>query len=83
MKKAPARWPGQGGDKAQQEDRRSPYPTEHQDQDRCDYMVRLRPQPRIDAVHALRGALKLLLRRFGLQAVSIEAIPSIEDHPGE
>ena len=36
------------------------------------YTVRLRALPGVDAVRALRAALKVLLRRFGLQAVGIE-----------
>jgi hypothetical protein len=36
------------------------------------YCLRLRPEPGVDAVRALRAALKILLRRFGLQAVSLE-----------
>ena len=35
------------------------------------YIVRLRPLPGIDAERALRAALKVLLRRFGLQAVEV------------
>jgi hypothetical protein len=37
-----------------------------------DYVVRLRPKPGIDGVYALRGALKVLGRRFGLRAVWVE-----------
>jgi hypothetical protein len=36
------------------------------------YVVRLRPQPRVDAIRALRVALKILLRRFGLRAVEVK-----------
>jgi hypothetical protein len=39
-----------------------------------DYLVRLRPRPGTDAIHKLRGALKMLLRRYNLQAVKIEEI---------
>jgi len=35
------------------------------------YLVRLRPNPRIDAIRALRAALKVLLRRFGLRAIEV------------
>jgi hypothetical protein len=35
------------------------------------YVARLRPEPGIDPVRALRGALKILLHRFGLRAVAI------------
>jgi hypothetical protein len=34
------------------------------------YLLRLRPGPGIDPVHALRAALKSLLRRYGLRCVS-------------
>jgi hypothetical protein len=37
------------------------------------YTLRLRPEPHIiNPIHALRGALKVLLRRFGLRCVSAE-----------
>jgi hypothetical protein len=36
------------------------------------YLVRLRPEPGVDAVHALRAALKYLLRRCGMRAISVE-----------
>lgn len=36
------------------------------------YVIRLRPGPGIDPIKALRFALKLLGRRFGLQAISVE-----------
>jgi len=36
------------------------------------FVVRLRPESHVtDAVHALRQALKVLLRRFGLRAVDV------------
>jgi hypothetical protein len=35
------------------------------------YVIRLRPQPGVDAVRALRAALKVLLRRFGLKAIEV------------
>jgi hypothetical protein len=42
---------------------------------RPQYLLRLRPEPHItDPVRALRLALKLLLRRCGLRALSIEEI---------
>jgi hypothetical protein len=41
------------------------------------FVVVLRPEPHVaDATHAVRRALKLLLRRFGLKCISIE-----EMHP--
>jgi hypothetical protein len=39
---------------------------------RTDFTVTLRPQPKVDPVRALRAALKVLLRRFGLRAIKIE-----------
>jgi len=39
--------------------------------------VRLRPAPRVDAIRALRAALKVLGRRFGLRAISIKAVTLI------
>jgi hypothetical protein len=36
------------------------------------FLVRLRALPGVDAVRALRAALKVLLRRYGLQCVSVE-----------
>ena len=35
------------------------------------FVITLRPLPGVDPVRALRAALKLLLRRFGLRCVSI------------
>jgi hypothetical protein len=35
------------------------------------FVLRLTPLPGVDAVKALRAALKVLLRRFGLRALSI------------
>ena len=35
------------------------------------FVLRLRPEPRVDAVRALRAALKALLRRFGLRAIDV------------
>jgi hypothetical protein len=41
--------------------------------DRPTFIVRLRPEPDVDnATRALRAALKALLRRYGLRAISIE-----------
>ena len=40
-------------------------------QPRPTYTVRLRPLPGVDAVRALRAALKVLLRRFGLKALEV------------
>jgi hypothetical protein len=39
---------------------------------RTDFTVTLRPQPNVDAVKALRAALKVLLRRYDLRAIRIE-----------
>jgi hypothetical protein len=35
------------------------------------FVLALRPEPRVDGIRALRGALKVLKRRFGLRAVTI------------
>jgi hypothetical protein len=35
------------------------------------FVLRLTPKPGVDAVKALRAVLKLLLRRFGLRALSV------------
>jgi hypothetical protein len=42
------------------------------------YRLRLQPLPRVDAVKALRSALKFLLRRFGLRCLSVEVETSNE-----
>ena len=36
------------------------------------FVLRLQPLPRVDAIKALRAALKNLLRQFGLRALSVE-----------
>jgi hypothetical protein len=41
------------------------------DHARPTFTVVLRPEPHVDATHAMRGALKVLLRRFGLKCISI------------
>jgi hypothetical protein len=41
--------------------------------DRPTFTIRLRPEPNVaDPIKALRAALKVLLRRFGLKALSAE-----------
>jgi len=42
--------------------------------ERSTYRIELRPGPGIDGIRALRGALKVLGRRFGMTAVSVEEI---------
>jgi hypothetical protein len=37
------------------------------------FVIRLRAAPKVDAICALRAALKVLLRRFGLRAISVRA----------
>jgi hypothetical protein len=37
------------------------------------FILILRPEPDVDPIRALRGALKVLLRRFGLRAISVDA----------
>jgi hypothetical protein len=41
------------------------------------YLLKLRAEPNVDPIRSLRAALKVLLRRFGLRAVSVS-----EDKPG-
>ena len=41
-----------------------------------DYLIQLRPKPGIDGTHALRGALKTLLRYHGLRVVKVEQFTS-------
>jgi hypothetical protein len=41
------------------------------------FILILRPEPDVDPIRALRGALKVLLRRFGLRAISVDA--QVED----
>lgn len=36
------------------------------------FVIKLRPSPEVDSIHALRAVLKFLLRRFGLHCISIE-----------
>ena len=36
------------------------------------FVLQLRPEPRIDAIKALRAALKRLLRDYGLRCISVE-----------
>jgi hypothetical protein len=38
------------------------------------YALRLRPEPGVDATSALRGLLKVALRRFGMKCVSCEEV---------
>jgi hypothetical protein len=47
--------------------------------DRPTFVVRLRPEPHVDAIKALRALLKVALRRFGLRAVTIDARIETED----
>ena len=42
------------------------------DKPRPIFILRLRPEPRVDPTKALRRALKLLLRHCGLRALSVE-----------
>jgi hypothetical protein len=39
--------------------------------DRPIYTLRLRPEPDVDAIHALRAVLKSLLRRHGLRCLAV------------
>jgi hypothetical protein len=45
------------------------------------YALHLRPEPGVDAVHALRGVLKVALRQFGMKCMSCEEIPGKGDKP--
>jgi hypothetical protein len=40
--------------------------------DRPVFVLRLRPEHGIDPIHSLRHALKDLLRRYGMRAISVE-----------
>jgi hypothetical protein len=40
-----------------------------------DFLLRLRPKKNVNAIHALRRALKFMLRSCGLKAVHVEEIP--------
>lgn len=51
--------------------------------DRPTFIVHLRPEPHVDdVVRALRGALKVLLRRFGLRALSVRPAPTRRERSG-
>jgi hypothetical protein len=39
------------------------------------FVVRLRAPPKVDAIRALRATLKVMGRRLGLRAISIQAEP--------
>jgi hypothetical protein len=39
------------------------------------FMLALRPEPHVDGIKALRAALKVLGRRFGLHCVSLQEYP--------
>jgi hypothetical protein len=41
------------------------------------FMLALRPEPRVDGIRALRGALKVLGRRFGLRCTGIQVYESV------
>jgi hypothetical protein len=45
------------------------------------YELHLRPEPGINATSALRGLLKVALRRFGMKCVSCEEIPGSGNTP--
>lgn len=50
---------------------------------RPEYVLTLRPEPGVDGTQALRGSLKVLLRRFGLRCVrATVADPSQQDKRG-
>jgi len=41
------------------------------DRDRPTFLLRLRPEPGVDPVHALRAALKLLLRKCRMRCLAV------------
>jgi hypothetical protein len=43
------------------------------------FTIRLRPELGVDPIHALRHALKNLLRSYGMRAVSVDAQTETED----
>ena len=45
------------------------------------YALHLRPEPGVDAVHALRGVLKVALRQFGMKCTMCEEIPGSGNKP--
>jgi hypothetical protein len=53
--------------RARHDDRKAPVPAG----ERTVFTIRLRAEPNVDPIRALRFALKVLLRRFGLRAISI------------
>lgn len=44
------------------------------------FLLRLRPEPGVDAIRALRALLKAALRRFGLRAIHAE---ELKHHSGD
>ena len=40
--------------------------------DRPTFLIRVRPEPGVDPIRALRALLKVALRRFGLRAVTVD-----------
>jgi hypothetical protein len=44
-------------------------------QPRVIYVLKVEPMRGVDATRALRGLLKLMLRKFGLRCVSLEEVP--------
>ena len=46
------------------------------------YVLHLRPESGVDGEHAIRAALKLLLRTLGLKCVSLRELPMLEE-PGQ
>jgi hypothetical protein len=47
--------------------------------DRPTFVLVVRPEPGVDPVRALRGLLKLMLRRFGLRCVTYSQ-PEVPEH---
>jgi hypothetical protein len=48
-----------------------------------EYTLTLRPLPDVDGIKALRAALKVLLRRYGLRAVKISPSDADDTSPSD
>jgi hypothetical protein len=45
------------------------------------YELHLRPEPGVNAIHALRAVLKVMLRQFGMKCISCKEIPGSGNKP--
>ena len=41
------------------------------------FLLTLRPEPGTDSIRALRGLLKIALRRFGLRCIAVRELPIV------